>query len=143
MHKYVDTGFNAHWSRTLVSETGVQEPPFSPVVRTSGITIYISGQTYPAIGSRNTTPAAEVNLKEQTRASLENIDLLVRAGGGTRTDIVKVTIYSTRMDQQDDVNDVYLDFFSTSRPTRTHVEVTRLADPNLLIEIEAIAVVES
>lgn len=142
MHEYIDAGLDAHWSTTLADVTGMPKPPFAPLVRASGTTIYLSGQTYPVIGSNTPVPAAEANLEEQTRACLENIDNLVRAGGGTRSDIVKVTIFNTRMDQQDVVNAVYTAFFNTHRPTRTHVEVSRLADPDLLIEIEAIAVVE-
>lgn len=142
MHEYIDAGLKAHWSETLADVTGILKPPFAPLVRTSGITIYTSGQTFPVIGSNNPVPASKASLKEQTRACLENIDNLVRAGGGARSDIVKVTIYNTRMDQQDVVNTVYTTFFNASCPTRTHVGVSRLADPNLLIEIEAVAVVE-
>ena len=142
MREYIDAGLDAYWSATLADVTGMSKPPFAPLVRASGITLYLSGQTYPVIGSASPLPAAEASLEEQTRACLENIDNLVRAGGGTREDIVKVTIFNTRMDQQDVVNAVYAAFFTTHRPARSHVEVSRLADLDLLIEIEAIAVVD-
>ncbi|MBT8159230.1 MULTISPECIES: RidA family protein [Arthrobacter] len=141
MNEYIDAGLEAHWSGTLAEATGLPTPPFAPLVRTSGTTLYLSGQTFPVIGSGDQRPAVEVSLEEQTQACLTNIDNLVRAGGAHRNDIVKVTIYNTRMDQQSVVNSVYAQFFGDHRPTRTHVEVSRLADPDLLIEIEAIAVV--
>lgn len=140
-HEYIDAGLEAHWSTTLREATGLAGPPFAPVVRASGIMVYTSGQTYPVLNSES-PPPARVDIREQTRACLANIDHLVRAAGGRRRDIVNVTIYNTRMEQQAVVNDVYLEFFGDHRPTRTHVEVTRLADPDLLVEIAAIAVLD-
>ncbi|CAN5328298.1 RidA family protein [soil metagenome] len=142
MHEFIDAGLDAHWSSTLAEATGTAKAPFSAVVRTSGVTIYTAGQTFPVIGANDTRPAAEVSLREQTEACLINIDLLLTAAGATRSDVVKVTIFNTVMSEQPVVNEVYREFFGDHRPTRSHVEVTRLADPDLLIEIEAIAVVE-
>ncbi len=142
MYEYIDAGLEAHWSGSLAEATGLAHPPFAPVVRTSGIAIYTSGQTYPIIGVSGQPPAADASLEEQTEACLVNIHNLVRAAGGTKDDIVKVTIYNTRMSDQAAVNAVYLRFFDDHRPTRTHVEVARLADPDLLIEIEATAVID-
>lgn len=142
MHEFIDAGLDAHWSDTLAAQTGTDRPPFSALVRTSGPTLYLSGQTFPVIGSGDARKPADIGMAEQTRACLENLDLLVTTGGGTRADIVKVTIFNTRMADQSTVNDVYREFFGAHRPTRSHVEVTRLADPDLLIEIEAIAVLE-
>jgi 2-iminobutanoate/2-iminopropanoate deaminase len=137
---FPDAGLDAHWPPALVEATGLARPPFSPVVRASGETIYTSGQTYPILGSVEAKPARDATLEEQTLACLENVLTVVRAAGGDMTDIVKVTIYNLRMNEQRAVNEVYTRFFGDHRPTRTHVGVTVLADPDLLIEIEAIAV---
>ena len=142
MNEYVDAGFDSHWSEALAEATGVKRAPFSPVVRTSGTTIYTAGQTYPIIGSSDSPAPADASMAEQTLACLENVDMLVRAAGGTREDIVKVTIFNTRMAEQSIVNALYTEFFGDHRPARSHIEVTRLADPDLLIEIEAIAVID-
>ncbi|GAA4178142.1 RidA family protein [Gryllotalpicola koreensis] len=85
------------------------------------------------------TLASEATLAEQTRACLANIDRIITAAGGQRTDIAAVTIYNTRLAEQDVVNAVCSEFFGEHRPARTHVEVSRLADPELLIEISAMA----
>ncbi|GAA4155442.1 RidA family protein [Leifsonia shinshuensis] len=142
MYEYIDAGLEAHWSASLAEATGLARPPFAPVVKTSGTTVYLSGQTYPIIGVSGQKPAAEASLEEQTEACLANIHNLVRAVGGTKDDIVKVVIYNTRMSDQAAVNAAYLRFFDSHRPVRTHVEVSRLADPDLLIEIEATAVID-
>jgi 2-iminobutanoate/2-iminopropanoate deaminase len=103
------------------------------------MTTFTSGQTYPIVGDSGARPPAEASLAEQTRACLVNLETVVRAAGGQRDDIVSVTIYNTRMAEQDAVNAVYTEFFGAHRSARTHVEVSRLADPSLLIEIQAIA----
>ncbi|RFA15043.1 hypothetical protein B7R22_07475 [Subtercola boreus] len=139
MNEYLDAGLDAFWSETLAASTGTERPPFSAVVKTSGQAVYLSGQTYPVIGSTDAVAPALVGMREQTEACLQNLDRLITAAGGSRSDIVKVTIFNTRMSEQPVVNEVYREFFGEHRPVRSHVEVSRLADPDLLIEIEAIA----
>ena len=142
MQQHVDAGLDAYWGATLAEETGLARPPFSPAVVTSGRTVYVSGQTYPVIGSDAPADPATIGIGEQTRACLENLGAVVRAAGGTIEDIVKVTIFNTAMTEQGAVNEVYLAFFGDHRPARSHVEVSRLADPRLKIEIEAVAVLD-
>jgi len=57
----------------------------------------------------------------------------------TFDDIVKTTIFNTRMDEQDRVNDVYISYFKSHLPTRSHVGIKDLVVPGLKVEIEAIA----
>ncbi|PPF90046.1 hypothetical protein C5B96_00450 [Subtercola sp. Z020] len=139
MNEFLDAGLDAFWGETLAAATGSERPPFSAVVKAPGHAVYLSGQTYPVIGSTDAVAPALVDLREQTEACLQNLDRLITAAGGTRTDIVKVTIFNTDMSRQQVVNDAYAEFFGDHRPARSHVEVSRLADPDLLIEIEAIA----
>ncbi|GGD78935.1 RidA family protein [Microbacterium murale] len=137
--EFIDAGLDAYWSATLASATGLARPPFTPAVKVSGAMLFTSGQTYPVVGESDPRPPAEVSLADQTRACLLNLERIVIAAGGQRTDIVSLTIHNTMMSDQDVVNNVYTEFFGEHRPARTHVEVRRLADPDLLIEITAVA----
>ena len=141
--EFIDGGMDAFWSATLASATGLPRPPFSPAVKVSGAMLFTSGQTYPIVGEQNPLPPAEVSLADQTRACLVNLEAIVAEAGGTLRDVVAVTIHNTRMTEQSAVNAVYTEFFGDHRPARTHVEVTRLADPDLLIEITAVAALPS
>jgi 2-iminobutanoate/2-iminopropanoate deaminase len=138
-NEFISDGLDAHWPAALVETTGLSRPPFSPAVKVTGPLVFTSGQTYPVVGDADAPPAAEVSLADQTHACLVNLETIVAAAGGHREDIVSVTIYNTRMAEQGVVNAVYSEFFADHRPARTHVEVSRLADPALLIEIAAIA----
>lgn len=140
--EFIDAGLDAYWSTTLASATGLPRPPFTPAVRVVGAMLFTSGQTYPVVGETDPPPPAEVSLADQTRACLLNLERIVVAAGGARTDIVSLTIHNTRMSDQDAVNAVYTKFFGDHRPARTHVEVRRLADPHLLIEITAVAALD-
>jgi 2-iminobutanoate/2-iminopropanoate deaminase len=124
-----------------------EEMPFVPgmVVR-GGRTVYLSGATaYPLYHKH---PHDEDELRppagigEQTRVALNNLRLVLEAAGGKLTDIVKVTIFNTEMENQDEVNRVYVEFFGRHRPARSHVGVNRLVGKGLKIEIEAIAVID-
>lgn len=141
--EFIDGGMDAYWSTTLAAATGLPRPPFSPAVKVSGTLLFISGQTYPIVGDQDPLPPAEVPLADQTRACLVNLEGIVSVAGGSLEDVVSVTIHSTRMAEQSVVNAVYTEFFGDHRPTRTHVEVVRLADPGLLIEITAVAALPS
>jgi 2-iminobutanoate/2-iminopropanoate deaminase len=140
MLDFIDGGLDAHWSSTLAESTGLARPPFSPAAKARGTLVFVSGQTYPVIGEE-AGPASEASMAEQTRACLANLDAVLAAAGASRTDVVKVTIFNTRMGEQSAVNAEYTAFFGAHRPARSHVEVSALADPALLVEIEAIAVI--
>lgn len=79
------------------------------------------------------------DIQKETRQSLENVLAVIKAGGGTLEDILKVNIYITDMSQFSLINEVYEEYFNKHKPARCCVEVSKLpADGN--IEIEAIAV---
>jgi 2-iminobutanoate/2-iminopropanoate deaminase len=122
------------------------EMPFSPAATTQGRVIYLSGATAFPLIHKHPHDEAELAVPEtiidQTRAALGNLKIALEAAGGQVTDIVKVTIFNTDMDAQDDVNRAYLEFFGDHRPCRSHVGVNRLVGSHLKIEIEAIAVLE-
>lgn len=118
--------------------------PFAPAVVTRGDTVWLSGATaYPLVHAHPHDPAelaVPEGTAEQARVCLDNLLIALRAAGGDVEDIVKVTLFSTDMDAQDEVNRVYADFFGDHRPARSHIGVHRLVGPELKIEIEAVAV---
>ncbi|AJY75187.1 RidA family protein [Paenibacillus beijingensis] len=126
----------------------VDDMPFSLGYKVKGgTTLHISGATaYPLYHSH---PHIEEELqvsdsiKDQTQKVLDNIKLVVEAAGGTINDIVKTTIFNTRMDLQDEVNEVYNAFFAGHRPARSHIGVSELVGSKLMIEIEVIAVLNN
>ncbi|OEV10783.1 RidA family protein [Streptomyces nanshensis] len=121
------------------------EMPFTPAIVTRGGThVWLSGATaYPLVHKHPHDPeelAVPEGIAEQTRACLENLRVALDAAGGAVEDIVEVTIYNTDLDAQDEVNEVYTEFFGGHRPCRTHIGVDRLVGPGLKIEMSAHAV---
>ncbi|HVQ78012.1 MAG TPA: RidA family protein [Candidatus Binatia bacterium] len=101
-------------------------------------TIFVSGQL-----ARD--PRGDVvgkgNMGAQLRQVGENIKAALDAAGATLADIVKTNTYVTDIDEFFKHVDVRMEYFG-ALPTSTTVEVRRLAHPDLLVEVEVIAVVD-
>lgn len=117
---------------------GRPKAPLSPGVR-AGDTIYVSGQLPLAAGGKLVGLG---DVAAQTRQVLENVRTIVEAGGGALADVVKVNVYLANMAHFEQMNAVYATFFGDLRPARATVEA-RLAGPDFLVEMEAVAVVPS
>jgi 2-iminobutanoate/2-iminopropanoate deaminase len=78
----------------------------------------------------------------QTRQVLENIKKILDAAGGTFENIVKVTVFVTDMRHFKDIHQVRAEYFKKDFPASTLVQVNSLASPELLIEMEAVAVLD-
>ena len=81
------------------------------------------------------------DIRAQTRAVLEKLRNGGEAAGGTVDDIVAVTVFITDARFYSDVNEVRREVFGSNFPTSTMVNVSSLARPELLVEINALAVV--
>ncbi|MBU8870805.1 MAG: RidA family protein [Gemmatimonadales bacterium] len=79
---------------------------------------------------------------EQARQALVNAREVVKAGGLTLDDVVKVTVFILDMGQFAAINEVYQEFFGERPPARSVVEVSRLPK-DVLVEIEMVAYGES
>ena len=79
------------------------------------------------------------DMAEQTRQCIRNMRTVLEAAGGTLEDIVSVVVYTTDMREFNNIVAARAEFFLDQLPTSTIVEVNHLADPGLLIEIQAIA----
>ena len=116
-----------------------------PHLKRAGDFLFVSGTS--ARRADNTIAGAQVDplgatrldIREQTRAVLENIrDILQSAGAGLQ-DVVEISTYLVNMNDFGGYNEVYGDFFDHDGPARTTVAVHQLPHPHLLIEIRAMA----
>ena len=77
----------------------------------------------------------------QTRQVMENLRLALEAAGATFDDVVKVTNYVVNVEDWRKVLPVRAEYLKEPYPASSFVEVSALMFPELLIEIEAVAVV--
>lgn len=77
----------------------------------------------------------------QTVQALKNIDAALRAAGASMSHVVRTRMFVTNIDQWDEIGRAHGEVFGSIRPAATMVEVKRLISPDMLIEIEAEAVV--
>nr|BFE58291.1 Rid family hydrolase [Dactylosporangium thailandense] len=95
----------------------------------------IAGASVDAMGTTS------LDIREQTRAVLRNIDGILAAVGASLADVVQVTTYLVNMNDFGGYNEVYGEFFDETGPARTTVAVHQLPHPHLLIEIQAVALI--
>jgi enamine deaminase RidA (YjgF/YER057c/UK114 family) len=81
------------------------------------------------------------DLHAQTQRCLRNVERALKAAGATFDDLVKVTWYMTDMRRIDELRAARTDILGTRRVASTVVQVIALYRPELLVEVEAIAVV--
>jgi 2-iminobutanoate/2-iminopropanoate deaminase len=101
----------------------------------AGNMIFVSGQipVAPLTGDKIIG-----TISEQTRQTLQNVLNIVKAAGGDINTIVKTTIYITDINNWEEINRAYADFFSSSQPARSIIQVANLYH-GAKVEIEAIA----
>jgi enamine deaminase RidA (YjgF/YER057c/UK114 family) len=77
----------------------------------------------------------------QTKQIIKNIESALILAGGSLKDVVRTRIYVTNIDRWRNVGQAYHEYFAEIRPATTMVEVSRLIAPEVLVEIEADAVI--
>jgi 2-iminobutanoate/2-iminopropanoate deaminase len=116
----------------------VPEPPperWSNCLVVDGIA-YVSGMTCRGIDD---TKLAAMDEYEQSKVIFGKIKGMVEAAGGAMADVVKITVYVTNIANNTKVWAARREFFTGDFPASTLVEVSALAAPEILVEIEAIA----
>ncbi len=120
---------------------GVYDPPaYSQAVKVTGgeTILYLSGQV---AYDDNGGVAHPGDFKAQARSALQAVKAQVEAGGGTMANIVKVNTYLTDIRHRADYAAIREEFFGKKRCRRAPWSGSApLAQPEFLIEIEAIAV---
>jgi 2-aminomuconate deaminase len=116
-----------------------------PHIKRAGDFLYLSGTSARrpdnsiAGAESDALGTARLDIREQTRAVIENIRDILAAEGAALQDLVEVTTYLVNMNDFGGYNEVYGEYFDYSGPTRTTVAVHQLPHPHLLIEMRAVA----
>ena len=119
----------------LVGQLAEPIGPFTDGVEAGGF-LYVSGMLpFDAKGDL----VGVGNVVRQTEQVLDNVGDVLRAAGATFDDVVRVGVYLLNMANRQAVNTVRRRYFGDARPAATLVEVSALAIPDALVEIEAVA----
>jgi len=126
-------------TRQNIASNSPYEPlvGFSRAVR-AGDTIYVSGTV--AWGEDGTL-AGPGDVYLQATQAIANIATALARAGASLADVVRTRIYVTNIDLWEEGVRAHREAFGSIRPASTLVEVSRLATPEMLVEIEAVAVV--
>ena len=103
-----------------------------------GSQVYVSGTT---ATDEDGGIVGEGDVYAQTERALQNIDIALSETDASLADVVRTRIYVIDIDDWEDVGDAHRTVFGDIRPATSMVEVNRLINPELLVEIEAVAVI--
>jgi 2-iminobutanoate/2-iminopropanoate deaminase len=121
--------------RAIYPENGPRPGgPYSPAIVSGGF-VFVAGQAgrEPVTGQ-----LAGDTIEAQTRQTLENIGMLLRAAGCGFSDVVKANVFLTKAEFFQAFNSIYQEYFPEPRPARTTVASLLVAD-ELLVEVDVIA----
>ena len=105
-----------------------------------GDLLYLSG--LPGVDPETAEPVGVGDFDVQAEQAFKNIEWVLGCAGSSMDQIVKVVIYLTDMGYYDKILELRARWFTPPYPADTIVEVTALAMPELMIEIDVIAMVD-
>ena len=117
------------------------KPSYSHVVTVSGAgkIVYTAGQLARDIDGNC---VGKGDMRAQMEQTFQNLDRCLKAAGATWADVVKTNTFVTNYQEFSKHSDVRMRYFGVASPTSTTIQISGLAQPEAMVEIEMIAVVE-
>ena len=119
-----------------VEGTAPPRGPYSMGVKVTGTLVFVAGQ----LETDESGQIVPGGAGAQARQCLRNIQRVLEAAGSSMDKVFKVSIFLTNMDDLPEVSAARREVWQGPFPAATTVEVSRLAHPDAVIEIEAVAV---
>ncbi|HEX9917481.1 MAG TPA: RidA family protein [candidate division Zixibacteria bacterium] len=111
--------------------------PYSQAISTPQNLLFVSGQI--GINPKN-GEMVKNGIADETKHALENLKAILEGAGSSLDNVVKTTIFLLNMEDFEQMNEVYSQYFQNDPPARSTVQVTALPK-GASVEIEAIAFV--
>jgi reactive intermediate/imine deaminase len=127
-------------ARTAIQPTDMADPrPRYTHGWRVGNHVYVAGQLALDKAGKLVGPN---DIAAQTRQIFQNMERVLKGGGATLRDVVKLTVFVTDIRYREPYGEVRKEFYPADPPASTLVQISALAIPGALIEIEAVAVVD-
>jgi len=117
------------------------KPAYAHVVTVAGPAkmIYIAGQLARDADGNIVGPG---DMRAQLEQTFKNLEACLKAAGATWADVVKTNTFVTDYQAFSQCSDVRMRYFGVGSPTSTTIQISGLAQPEAMVEIEMIAAVE-
>lgn len=132
---------SVEFERIQVEPGGVAPPAghYSHGIIASGRMLFVAGQV--ALDELGNL-VGRGDAAAQARQVLTNLQRVIESAGGRMADVARSTVYLTSLDDRNAVASVRKEFFPHPPPVNTLLVVSSLADPDFLVEIDAIVPLE-